>query len=296
MTAISTHAPTEVHESLQKRTLFEEGEIYEINGVRLWCHDTGGPGEAVVLLGGFTAGHFVFDFIRQHLSDYRIITWEPRGLGPSAAPNPLDSEYSAKVWADDLSGLLSAIGVEKAHFWADGFGGFIALRMAAEHPETVQSLITSTEVWSGLQDRTKNWNVYSAIVNNLGTTGRGAKLLAKWMDIESLPWFVSWEAANISEVLRLETVRATVGYGLLDADVRAELPRIQAPTLLLLGAESAQDALNQAGVSELRAGIENLEISVIEKAHESYGVVTHPREFALAARAFMEANASATRG
>lgn len=291
MTVVDSHTPTELHR-LHKRTLFEEGEIHEIGGVRLWCHDTGGPGEAVVLLGGFTAGHFVFDFVRQYLSDYRIITWEPRGLGPSAALNPLGSGYSAEVWADDLSRLLSHIGVEKAHFWADGFGGFIALRMAAEHPETVLSLITSTEVWAGLQDRTKNWNVYSAIVNNLGTTGRGAKLLAKWMDIESLPWFIPWEAENIAEVLRLETVRATVGYGLLDADVRADLPRITAPTLLLLGDESTQDALKQPGVKELRDGIDNLEISVIEKAHESYGVVTHPQEFAIAAKAFMEANAS----
>lgn len=295
MTIESTRTPTEFRtgsfDPFQTRTPFEDGKVHDVDGIGLWCHDTGGTGEAIVLLGGFTAGHFVFDFVREHLAGYRIITWEPRGLGLSDAPDPEENEYSVNVWAQDLSRLLSVIGVEKAHLWADGFGGFIAMRLAAEHPEQVQSVITSTEVWSRLQDRTKNWNIYSSIVENLGTTGRGARLLAKWMDFEMLPWFVSWEAANIAEVLHLETVRATVGYGLLDADIRSDLPRVKAPTLLLLGGGSGQEALAQPGVRQLRDNVENLEIVVVEEAHESYGVVSHPREFAVAARAFFEAHA-----
>lgn len=298
MIADSVHTPTGSWTGPAgsfQRTPFEEGTIHDVDGIGLWCHDTGGTGEVIVLLGGFTAGHFVFDLVREYLPGYRLITWEPRGLGRSDAPSPEENEYSVNVWAEDLQRLLTLLGVEKAHVWADGFGGFIAMRLAAEYPQIVQSVITSTEVWAGLQDRTKNWNIYSTIVQNLGTTGRGARLLAKWMDVETVPWFVSWEASNISEVLHLETVRATVGYGLLDADVRSDLPRVKAPTLLLLGGAVGQDALTQVGVSELRAGVENLEIVVIEGAHDSYGVVTHPREFADAARTFFEANSSSTR-
>ncbi len=285
-TLTPTRFRSESYNPFRNRTDFEAGKVQELDGAGIWYHDTGGPGEVVVLLGGFTAGHFVFDFVREHMEDHRLITWEPRGLGPSFRPDDEKPHYSVDLWADDLRLLLSGIGVEKAHLWADGFGGFIALRFAAEHPEMVHSVITSTEVSATLQDRSKNWNIYSAIVNNLGTTGRGARLLAKWMDFETLPWFVSWESQNITDVLHLETVRATVGYGLLDADVRQDLNRIKAPTLLLLGDESPQAAMRQTGVHELHIGVENLEIEVIEGAHPSYGVVTHPLEFAQAARDF----------
>ena len=37
-----------------------------------------------MLLGGFTAGHHVWDFVRPYLGGLRTITWEPRGLGRSA--------------------------------------------------------------------------------------------------------------------------------------------------------------------------------------------------------------------
>ncbi|WP_431710476.1 alpha/beta fold hydrolase [Glutamicibacter uratoxydans] len=290
MSTLEFSSMTQLNEKSYQRTKVEDGNVLELDDVKIWYHDSGGDGEPIVLLGGFTAGHFVFDFVREHLQEYRLITWEPRGLGLSQAAEGDTSGYSTDVWADDLSRLLAAIGVKKAHLWADGFGGFIAMKLAAQHPDLVQSVITSTEVWAGLQDRTKNWNIYSAIVNNLGTTGRGAKLLAKWMDIETLPWFVPWEAQNISEVVHVETVESTVGYGLLHADVRDELPRVTAPTLLLLGAESTEEAMAQPGVNELREGVPHLEIGVVTGAHASYGVVTHPKEFADAAREFFQKN------
>ena len=42
------------------RTEPSAGQIVETARLRLWFHDTGGSGEPLVLLGGFTAGHFVF--------------------------------------------------------------------------------------------------------------------------------------------------------------------------------------------------------------------------------------------
>jgi len=49
------------------RTEPSDGEVVETARVPLWCHDTGGEGEPLVLLGGFTAGHFGFDFVRPYL-------------------------------------------------------------------------------------------------------------------------------------------------------------------------------------------------------------------------------------
>ena len=269
------------------RTTVDSGKLVRVGDVTLWCHDTGGEGEVIVLLGGFTAGHFVFDFVRQHLPGYRLITWEPRGLGRSDHPDPQKTDYSVDIWVADLRGLLSELGVDKAHVWADGFGGFIAAGLAAAHPEVVASIVTGTEVWAGFEDRSRNWNVYSAIVGNLGVSGRGARLLANWMDVETVPWFVSWESRNIAEVLHPETVGATVGYCLLKADVRNDLPRVKAPTLVILGGSGAGDDGNVA-LSYMRETMESLAVVTIPEADASYGVVTHPEQFAAAARDFFQ--------
>jgi Predicted hydrolases or acyltransferases (alpha/beta hydrolase superfamily) len=269
-----------------RRTTVSSGKRVLVGDVELWCHDTGGDGEVVLLLGGFTAGHFVFDFVREYLPGYRLVTWEPRGLGLSDCPDPTATEYSVDVWVADLRGLLSELGIEKAHVWADGFGGFIAAGLAAAHPDVVASLVTSTEVWAGFEDRSKNWEIYSTIVRNLGVAGRGARLLANWMDVETVPWFVQWESRNIEEVLHPETVAATVGYCLLTADVRDDLPRVGAPTLVILGGSTG--AGDDAAVTYMRETMDSLAVVAIPEAHASYGVVTHPEQFAVTARDFFE--------
>lgn len=274
----------------EKRTEWEHGSRIGVGDVNLWKHDTGGEGQVVVLLGGFTAGHFVFDLIRQHLSSYRLITWEPRGLGQSDCPDPRFNEYSSRIWAADLRLLLENLGVSRAHLFADGFGGYIGLCFAAMYPSVVSSLVTSTEVYAGFQDRSPNWNVYRAVVDNFGTTGRGARMLAKWMDVESLPWFVDWEARNIEEVLHPETVAATVGYGLLEADVRSELASIKAPTLVMVDGAQPGDR-ESAAISTMRTLIENVQVEFVDGA-TSYGLVTHPSSYARAVLRFFDASAA----
>ena len=70
------------------RTPFASGSILGLGGASLWYHDDQGPGEPLLLLGGFAPGHFHFDFVRPYLRDFRLITWEPRGFGPQ---NPSSS-------------------------------------------------------------------------------------------------------------------------------------------------------------------------------------------------------------
>jgi hypothetical protein len=43
------------------RGRIEDGRLIETARARLWLHDTGAGGVPLLLLGGFTAGHFVFD-------------------------------------------------------------------------------------------------------------------------------------------------------------------------------------------------------------------------------------------
>ena len=286
---------TKEFDPFQCRTKLADGDRIRVGDVELWYHDSGGDGEVIFLMGGFTAGHFVFDFAKQFLKGYRLVTCEPRGLGLSDKPDPAENDYSAVVWAEDASKLLEVLNIKKAHIWAEGFGSYIGIRLAAERPDLIASLVTSHDIWAGYEQRTKNWNVYSSIVTNLGTSGRGAKLLAQWMDSGALPWFVDWEARNIEETVNAEMAEATVGYGLLHADVRQDVARIKVPTRVILGGTAKTDKPEHPALQEMRKNISEFDVVVVEGADEGYGNVTHPGEFAAAAREFFEAHSIARR-
>ena len=221
-------AMTGAPDYLAGRSTYESGRLVDTGTVKLWFHDGGGDGEPLFLMGGTTAGHFPFDFARPYLDDFRLVTWEPRGLGPSDCPDPATHPYDLDVWAADLRDLLGAVGIDRTHIWAGGFGSFMAHRFAALHPELVGALVTYNDVWSGdpLMAYDRVWNVYAAIVDNFGTTGLGARMLAGIFGVSDPPWFLDWEALNVEQVSRLETVEATTGFGCLRADVRDDLARI----------------------------------------------------------------------
>jgi pimeloyl-ACP methyl ester carboxylesterase len=270
----------------------DPGRRVDCGGFSVWASDLG-DGDPIALIGGFSAGHHVWDLVRPHLAGYRTISWEPRGLGASDCPDPATTDYGAELWARDLAALLDALGIERTHLWAAGFGNYIAVRFAAAYPERVGALIGYTDAWAGDPAKAYDriWNVYSAIVENFGTTGVGARMLAGIFDVP-LPWFAAWEARNVEEVLHPETVAATVGYGLTRADVRDDLARIEAPTLVIQGdlGWAGGTIAEDASLELMRARIPQLEVEVIPDSHPQYVLVQRPEACAAAAIAFLERN------
>ena len=286
-------AMTEAPDYLAGRSTYESGRLVDTGTVKLWFHDGGGDGEPLFLMGGTTAGHFPFDFARPYLDDFRLVTWEPRGLGPSDCPDPATHPYDLDVWAADLRDLLGAVGIDRTHIWAGGFGSFMAHRFAALHPELVGALVTYNDVWSGdpLMAYDRVWNVYAAIVDNFGTTGLGARMLAGIFGVSDPPWFLDWEALNVEQVSRLETVEATTGFGCLRADVRDDLARIQAPTLVLRGDRSWDGSRLDEGADHslqlMLDRVPEIETATVPDAHPAYVVMQKPAECATIVRGFL---------
>ena len=128
-------------------------------------------------------------------------TWEPRRTGPSDCPDPGLHRYDLDVLSDDLRDVLGEIGIPRVHLWAGGFASYHALRFAARHPGLVGAVVTYNDVWAGdpqmAYDRI--WVVYRTIVEQFGTTGLGARMLAGSFGVSDPPWFHDWETANIEE-------------------------------------------------------------------------------------------------
>ena len=85
----------------------------QINGARIW-YDVHGEGEDYLLqIGGAGFAHENFGFVTDKMTPhFKVIEFDLRGYGLSERP---EQEYSMELWADDIKGLLDAIGVERTH-------------------------------------------------------------------------------------------------------------------------------------------------------------------------------------
>jgi pimeloyl-ACP methyl ester carboxylesterase len=261
------------------------GRLVETDRTMLWVAEQG-SGPPLVLLGGFTAGHYVFELVWRMLRERnRLVAVDPRGLGASSRPDPSTSRYDVDVWAEDLLAVFDALRIERANMWAQGFATYYALRFAARWPERVGGLVSYTDVWAG--DPGKRyaaiWEVYRTIAEQFGTRGFGARMLANLFDVPFPSWFYAWEQRNIEAILHEETVAATVGYCLTEADVRDDLEHIEAPVLVLQGDggwQGERGTKQDLSLDLMRDRLAHVEVRVIEDAHPGYVVLQRPAECA----------------
>lgn len=100
---------------------------------------TAGTGDAVVMLHG-TSGHLEA-FIRNipALSvDYSCHAIDMLGHGYTASTG---RPYRIPDYVAHVIGYLDTIGIERAHFIGESLGGWVAARLAVDHPERVDKLI-----------------------------------------------------------------------------------------------------------------------------------------------------------
>src|SRR5262245_42936289 len=111
---------------------------FSFDGKQL-AYSVRGDGEPVLLLHcGFVADAFLPLMAESSLSErYRLINYHRFGYGQSdRAGGPM----SVVDQAAHARGLLSQLGVDRAHVVGHSYGGDVALQLALDAPEVVQSL------------------------------------------------------------------------------------------------------------------------------------------------------------
>src|SRR5213592_5309918 len=71
---------------------------------------------------------------------FRVIAYSRRYHWPNAA-QPDGQEYSLSLHADDLIGLIEALGLERVHLVASSYGAYVALLVTLRRPALVRSLV-----------------------------------------------------------------------------------------------------------------------------------------------------------
>ena len=111
-----------------------------VNDINLY-YELHGPEDrdVIVLSNGIMMSTASWFFQTRELSKhFRVLVYDCRGMWQSDHP---DGPYSMELHADDLAGLLEALGIEKAHIAGISYGSEISMVFALRHPEKTKSLM-----------------------------------------------------------------------------------------------------------------------------------------------------------
>ncbi len=104
------------------------------------AYDLTGSGPPVAMINGIGSPRAGWDLQVPTLSQYfTVLTFDNRDVGETGAgsePKP----YGMRQFADDLAGLMDAIGWRSAHVVGASMGGAIAQEFAIDHPGRTRSV------------------------------------------------------------------------------------------------------------------------------------------------------------
>jgi 3-oxoadipate enol-lactonase len=181
----------------------------------------------------------------------RIIRYDARGHGHSPVP---EGRYALADLGRDALALLDRLGIARADVCGLSLGGMTAMWLAANAPDRVGRLVLCCT--SALYGPPEMWADRAATVRAQGTGAIADATVARWVTS-------SFTAAHpaATKLLR-DMIAATpaAGYAgacaaIEDMDLRSDLARIGAPTLVVAGADDpATPPEHGAAIAEGIAG------------------------------------------
>jgi len=197
------------------------------------AHRDEGQGPALILLHGLGADRLLWNAVATLLATkFRVIVPDLRGHGSTPAPS--GSQLTLPELGADVLRLLDQKQITSAHIVGHSSGGFLAIRIALDHPERVRSLIVvsgaaySDAHTGSIVDRW--WSTFA----EEGADGLALRLLK---DL----YYPDWVEAHMDFVDQLYedinhrdfTAAVAWGRALKTFDERNSITAIRKPTLIV---------------------------------------------------------------
>lgn len=118
-------------------------KFVETNGIRMAVYEAGpATGFPIVLLHGFPELSYSWRYQIPVLAEagYRVIAPDLRGYGLTSCPEKVD-DYDLEHLMGDVIGLLDALGIEKAIWFAHDWGGIIGWQLPLFHLDRTAGVI-----------------------------------------------------------------------------------------------------------------------------------------------------------
>ena len=198
-----------------------------------------GSGAPLLMISGFTAqaSGWSEPFTGRLQESFSTIRYSHRGTGTSER---LEGEITLRDLADDAAGLLSTLGIEKAHVFGVSMGGMVAQELTLNHPQRVQGLVLGCTACGGEHRVAAEPEVMALLMPEPGLS-REEQVRRSWPALTT-PEFLESHRDVMEDRLRVSLVNPTP----IETAVRQmaavqafdsfdRLPQIGAPTLVLHG-------------------------------------------------------------
>jgi pimeloyl-ACP methyl ester carboxylesterase len=235
-------------------------DLVEVDGRRMAYHRAGDGAPVVLLHGGLSDGRSWRPQLAGLTDSFDVVAWDAPGCGGSDDP---PGRTALADYADAVTGLVAALGIDRPHLDGLSFGGGLAVAVYQRHPELVRSLVLAGAYagWKG-----------SLPPDEVDARLRRVRLELDRPPAESidgyLPGFfvgpVPPEAIELVRTMMLE-IRPAGQLSMLsafaEADLNEVLPTIAVPTLLLYGEADVRAPRRVA--EALHGGIPGSELVVL---------------------------------
>ncbi len=194
---------------------------------------------------------------------FRVIRYDSRGHGGSVvSPAP----YSIAQLGRDALGVLDHLGVARAHVCGLSMGGMVAMQLLATAPDRFgRAVLANTAAYMGPASL---WNGRIALARAGGMAATVAPTLARWFPAA---FHAAAPAAigRMGEMIRRVPLEGYIGCcaAIRDMDQRRSIRAIQAPTLVLVGANDP--ATTPADGALIHGAIRGSTLRALDAAHLS---------------------------
>lgn len=202
-----------------------------------------GAGAPVLLLHGWGLRGDLWKRVMDGLEDsFDVIAPDFPGFGATEEP---PAPWGVSDYMNWVIALMDELGIQRASVIGHSFGGRVAIKLAALHPERVEKLVLTDA--AGI--RPKRTLAYHLRVRTFKAT--------RWLSRQPLApaRLRAWAAARVASQGSADykaasgTVRGSF-VRVVNEDLRRYLPRIQAPTLLIWGERDLDTPLSDGQLME----------------------------------------------
>ncbi len=164
----------------------------------------------------------------------RVLLVDTRGAGASGG----DPRDSFETFDSDLTSVLDASGCERAVLVGTAMGGPSAIHYAARHPDRVKALILINTYARYLREDDYPWGLppeslerFLAAIAEIAGTGATVDFIAPTRSGDET--FRAWLARSERLGVAVDQIAALSRASFIEQDVRAFLPTLAVPTLVL---------------------------------------------------------------
>jgi len=215
----------------------------KVDGVDILVEGAGA--EMIVMVHGWPDTYRLWDAQVAALKDrYRILAYDTRGHGQSAAPS---GAYTLEQLADDLHQLLKALKIEKAHYCGLSMGGMIGQTFALKYPGVFTKLALADTTCRYPAEAAKVWEERIRTAETQGMAPLAQPTLERWFTAP----FRDKNPAVVDVIRKLILATPVAGYvgcshALPKINLTSRLKDIRCPILVIVGADDPGTPVSMA--------------------------------------------------